>query len=364
MILRCDPLSQYKKYKKEVDQAIARVLNSGRYILSSEVERFEKEFAKYFRVKYAVGVASGTDALILSLKAIDIDSGDEVITTAFTAIPTVSAIIAVGAKPVFADIDPKTFLMDIGNTLKKITPKTKAIIPVHLFGDVVDVVTLRKRIPRKVKIIEDACQAHGSRLGKFYAGSVGDLGAFSFYPTKNLGGYGDGGMITTNSSKLAKKLYLLRQYGMTDKDHIILNSINSRLDELQAAVLRVKLKYLKSDNIIRNNLANIYIANLRKDLFEFQQKYDNVFHNYHIFAVKFKKNRKKFVKYLEKNNIQTNVYFPTPLHFQKANSNLSYAGGDLPNTEKLCSEVIALPLYPELKKKTLNCIISIANSFT
>lgn len=361
MIWRCDLTKQYDKYKNEINDAIQKVLDSGRYTLGDEVKQFEKEFAEYVGVKYAVGVASGTDAIILSLKALDIEKGDEVITTPFTAIPTVSAIIASGAKPVFVDIALDTCLIDIKKISKAITSNTKAIIPVHIFGNVVDIDEIGSITNNKITIIEDACQAHGSAIKNRKAGALGHMGCFSFYPTKNLGGYGDGGIITTSNEDFASKLRLLRMYGMIDKDRIIINGINSRLDELQAAILRVKLRHVDSMNKPRQKIASMYKNGLSSKYFVHQKIDDNVCTNYHVFVSRYKGNRDDLIEYLWKNKIQTNVYYPIPLHLQKANLFLGYKKGDFPNAEKLCKEVIALPMYPELDENKVIKVISKIN---
>ncbi len=363
MIYRCDLLPQYLKYKQEIDRVISRVLNSGRYTLGEEVKAFEVEFANYLKVKNVIGVASGTDALILAMKVLEIGKGDEVITTAFTAIPTVSAIIAVGATPIFVDINPSTYLIDIDKISEVISSKTKAVMPVHIFGNVVDIPKLKKILGNKISIIEDACQAHGSSIKGKLAGSMGDINAFSFYPTKNIGGYGDGGAVATQKQDFAKKVKLLRMYGMVDKDNIIINGINSRLDELQAAILRFKLKQLGNMNKKRNDIASVYKKHLRSDLFEHQQINKDVYCNYHVYATRFKGDRKKFIDYLDKKGIQTNIYYDIPLHLQKANQFLGLKKGDLPHTEKLCKEVIALPLYPEIPINTIKYIIDSINSY-
>lgn len=363
MILRCDLTAQYKKYKREIDRAIKKTLESGRYTLGEEVSIFENEFADYISCGYSIGVGNATDGLILSLKAFDIGAGDEVITTPFTAIPTVSAIIATGAKPVFVDIDEKTFLIDIDKILSFITHKTKAIVPVHIFGNVVDVKRLRSIIPENIPIIEDSAQSHGSKINGMHSGGIGDIGVFSFYPTKNLGGYGDGGALVTNNPEIAKKIRLLRMYGMIDKDHILINGINSRLDELQASILKVKLKYLNEMNQLRNKIANEYKEGLNKQYFTFQHIPDNVFCNYHVFAVRVSYSRDELIDYLEKEKVQTNIYYSIPLHLQEANKFLGYSEGDFPNTEKLCSQVLALPMYPELTSQNVKKIITTINKF-
>lgn len=355
MIWRCDLLPQYEKYKEEIDAAIKRVLNSGRYTLAEEVHSFEEEYAAYLGVKYVVSVANATDGLTLSLKALDIGKGDEVITTAFTAIPTISAIIDAGATPVFADINPNTYLVSIDEICKKINKKTRATMPVHIFGNVVDIPRLISNCVG-IPVIEDAAQAHGSSIDGKKAGTMGIMGVYSFYPTKNLGAYGDGGAIATNDEGLAKKLRLLRMYGMIDKDHIVINGRNSRLDEMQAAILRVKLKYLDEMNLIRNGIANVYKDRLEKN-FSHQLIKPNVFSNYHVFNSRYLGNRDKLVEYLEQAGIQANVYYLLPHHLQEALKELGYQHGDLPNVEKVCSQAVALPFYPEIKEEVIKLVI-------
>lgn len=245
-----NPKISYLAHKKEIDQAIHRVLDSGQYILGKEVEKFENEFAKYIGVKYCIGVASCTEALFLSMKVLGIGEGDEVITVSHTATATISAICMTGAKPVLVDIQPHDFTIDPSEVYKAITKKTKAIIPVHIHGNpcyMKSIMSLAKN--RKLYVIEDCAQAHGTKFGKKRVGSIGHLGCFSFYPTKNLGCLGDGGAITTNNRKLADKLRLLRQYGWKPRYISSVHGYNSRLDELQAAILSVKLKYLDEDKL-------------------------------------------------------------------------------------------------------------------
>ena len=251
MIYRVDLQAQYLAYRAEIDAAVARVLASGRYTLGPEVERFEREFADYLRVPDVVSVADGTRAIVLALRVLDVRPGDEVITTPFTAMPTIGAILEIGARPVLVDIDPETFLIDLDQVAAAVTPKTKAVVPVHIFGNVVDIPALRERIGPEIFIIEDAAQAHGSCLGSALAGSMGDLATFSFYPTKNLGGYGDGGAVVCGDPMLARRLRLLRNHGMRDKDVCEAPGTNSRLDELQAAILRTKLHHLDRMNAAR-----------------------------------------------------------------------------------------------------------------
>jgi len=373
---------QYKSIKREVNEAIKRVLESGQFIGGKEVENFEKEFAKFCGIKYAISVNSGTDALFLSLKTLGIGPGDEVITTPFTFIATAEVIANLGAKPVFVDIDPKHFNIDPLKIEKAITKKTKAIIPVHLFGQMADMDEII-RIAKKYKlfVVEDAAQAIGAKI-KFpisnfqfsnksqisksklkikwrMAGSIGDVGCFSFFPSKNLGAFGDGGMVVTNNKKLAEKIRLLRNHGSSPKNkylNLILGT-NSRLDAIQAAILRVKLKYLKKWIKKRQEIANYYNQFLQGigDIQVPEILLDRT-HTFHQYTIR-TKNRDKLKKYLEKNGIPTMIYYPIPLHLQPAFKCLGYKKGDFPEAEKASKEVLSLPIYPELSKKEQEFIV-------
>lgn len=363
MIWRCDLVPQYEAYRKEIHEAIDRVLCTGRYILASEVAAFEREFSSYIGVEHGVGVGNATDGLTLALLALGVGPGDEVITTPFTAIPTVSAIVDAGAKPVFVDVCEDTFLMDLKKVAAAITPRTKSIMPVHIFGNVLDVARLREIAGSSIPIIEDASQSHGSTFDGKQSGSFGDASVFSFYPTKNLGAYGDGGMVMTNRAELAARLKLLRMYGMTDKDHIVSHGVNSRLDEIQAAILRVKLPHLNEMNQNRLRIANRYRAELHPDRFIHQHIPGNVVSNYHVFVSKFVGDRAAFMSSMDALKIQTNIYYLVPLHLQEANLFLGYRPGDLPVAESLCQQVISLTLYPELKEETLSFVIQSINDW-
>jgi len=391
-----DLTAQYKSIKKEIDEAIKRVLESGQFIGGKEVENFEKEIAKFCRVKYAISINSGTDALFLSLKALEIGPGDEVITTPFTFIATTEVIANLGAKPVFVDIDPRTFNINpqqIADKLDKLSKlgklKVKAIIPVHLFGQMADMDEIM-RIARKYKlfVIEDAAQAIGAKIiqnskvknqndnSKFkinrikkqtwrMAGSIGDLGCFSFFPSKNLGAYGDGGMVVTNNKKLAEKIRLLRNHGSSPKNkylNLILGT-NSRLDAIQAAILRVKLKYLKKWIKKRQEIANYYNQSLKGvgDIKVPEILLDRA-HTFHQYTIR-TKHRDKLKKYLEKNGIPTMIYYPIPLHVQPAFKYLGYKKGDFPQAESTSREVLSLPIYPELSKKGQEFIVKKIKEF-
>lgn len=364
MIWRCDLQAQYEAHRREIDPAIARVLRSGRYVLAEEGKSFETEFAHYLGVPHAIGLASGTDALTLAMKALGVGPGDEVITTPFTAIPTVSAIIDCGAKPVFVDVCGDTFLLDLDQVRAAITSHTKAILPVHIFGNVVDVPRLRQLIEHEIPVIEDACQAHGSSIDGVKAGTMGDCAAFSFYPTKNLGGYGDGGLVASNRADIAEQIVLLRMYGMTDYHHIVRHGRNSRLDELQAAVLRAKLPHLEAMNQRRREIAETYVRGLSPELFVPQRIPAHVVSNQHVFVCRFLGHRARFIAHCDRHQLQTNIYYLMPLHLQQANAFLGMGRGALPVVEKLCDQVIALPMYPELPPSTLERILEIINQYS
>ena len=363
MIFRCDLVPQYRKYERGIQRAIARVLASGRYVLGDEVKAFEAEFAAYIGMRHGIGVANATDGLTLALRALGIGRGDEVITTPFTAIPTASAIVDAGATPVFVDVKADTYLMDIEQVPRAVTKRTRAIMPVHIFGNVVDVPRLRKLTGGRLAIIEDAAQAHGSALRGRKAGSFGDMSVFSFYPTKNLGGYGDGGIVLTGNRRTEKALRRLRMYGMSDKDHTVGEGVNSRLDELQAAVLRVKLPELDKMNRRRNSIAARYRRGLRHDLFDHQVVAPGIYSNFHVFVSRLKGNPARFMRYMDSKKIQVNVYYSLPMHLQKSLRDLGYRPGAFPVVERLCRSVVALPLYPEFDSRRQNRVVSVINAF-
>ena len=362
-ILRIRTDKQNEFFYNYYSKHLKKIISSGNYINGSETKRFEIEFSKYLRVKKTIGVANGTDAIYLCLKLMGIGKGDEVITTAFTAFPTIAAILMASAKPVFADIDYDTWLINKEKIMKKITKKTKAIIPVHIFGNVFDVDNLKRVVPKKISIIEDAAQAHGSMINGKKAGSLSDLATFSFYPTKNLGGCGDSGAIATNSIKYFERLIKMRNLGMKNKDEFVESGMNSRIDELQSLILRTKLKKLDILNQSRKKKYNIYLKYLDKNYFSPQLINKNVISNYHIAQFTFKGNKEKLINYLSKKKIQTNVYYLKPHHLQKATKHLNYKKGDLKITEKVCMESIALPLYPEISNSDIFRVIDSINFF-
>lgn len=363
-----DLKAQYKSIKKEIDTAIKRVIQSTCFIGGEEVEKFEKEVAKFCGTKYAVGVNSGTDALLLTLRALGISSEDEVITTPFTFIATAEVINIIGAKSVFADVVSRTFNIRPSEIEKKITKRTRAILLVHLFGQMAEMSKIMKIAKKyKLKVIEDAAQAIGAEYKGKMAGSVGDIGCFSFFPSKNLGAYGDGGMVVTNNEKLAEKIKLLRNHGSSPKEkykNLVLGT-NSRLDAIQAAILRVKLKYLKSWSKKRLEKAIFYTAHLSK-ISGLEPPYitpgnTHIFHQYTIRVKNGKRN--KLREYLKKQGIPTMIYYPLPLHLQPAFEYLKYKRGDFPGSEKATKEVLSLPIYPEINKKTMKQIVAAIKSF-
>jgi len=352
---------EYKECKSAIDQAIQRVLDSGTFILGCEVAAFEQELSQYLGTKYVKGVASGTDALYLALRALDIGKGDEVITTPFTFFSTVETIIRVGATPVFVDISLEDFNIDASKIEKAITKKTRAILPVHLFGQCCDMRTIQK-ISRKhnLKIIEDACQAMGAEFDGKKAGTIGDIGCFSFYPTKTLGCYGDGGAIATNNKELAEKIILLRCYGSKIKYTHELLGVNSRLDELQAAILRAKLNYLEHWLIKRRSIAHSY-ASLKTVALPKELSHRK--HSYNIYSILSQK-REILQKYLENQFIGSLVYYPHPLHFTPCFSFLNYKKGDFPIAEQVAQQVLALPLYPQMMQEEIDTVIRVVNNFS
>jgi len=353
-----DVTRQYQNIKSEIDSAINDTLNSGWFILGKRVEKFEKEFAVYCGAKHAVGVGSGTEALHLALLACGIKEGDEVITVPNTAVPTVCAITFAGAKPVFVDIDPYSFNMSPSLLKNKITKQTKAIIPVHLFGQSADMGPIMKIAKENsIHVVEDACQAHGAKYNGEKVGTIGDIAAFSFYPSKNLGCYGDGGAVTTNDPKLAKKVWLLRNYGQKERYVHSIKGFNSRLDEMQAAILSVKLKYLDSWNAKRRKLASLYTSILKdsKIITPVEQGYAE--HIFHLYVIR-TKGRDKLQAYLRSKDIQTLIHYPIPIHLQEAYKDLNVKKGSLPITEKYSKEILSLPLFPELTENEVRFVAS------
>lgn len=354
---------QYTLIKNEIDKAINEVMESSNFILGPNVEAIEAEIADLIGVKHGIGVANGTDALLLALKACNIGQGDEVITTPFSFFATSEVISQVGAKPVFVDIDLDTYNIDTNKIEEKITQKTKAIIPVHIFGNPVDMNKIMD-IANKYNliVIEDACQAIGAEYNGIKIGAIGHIGCFSFFPTKNLGAYGDGGMIITNDDEIRDELIMLRSHGQKVKYYNEVLGYNSRLDELQAAILRVKLKYLDDWNEKRKNLAYRYNELLKEFPIKTPKEINDIKHVYHLYVLECEE-REELKKYLMDNGVMTGVYYPVPLHLQKANKDLNYKEGDFPNTEYVSKRTLALPLFPEIKKEEQDYVVKIIKDF-
>jgi dTDP-4-amino-4,6-dideoxygalactose transaminase len=341
----------------ELETAVQRVLKSGWYILGPEVEAFETAFAAYHGVKYAVGVASGTDAIELALRAAGIGPGDEVITVAHTAVATVCAVERTGARPVLVDIDPDTYTMSPAAAEAAITLRTKALLPVHLYGHPADTRALSALAERHhLLLVEDCAQAHGALDHGRRVGTIGHLGAFSFYPTKNLGAYGDGGAVITNDSQLAARLRSLRNYGQVTRYEHAERGINSRLDEMQAAILAVKLAHLDEHNAARRELAALYGQHLARVTLPVERA--DAYHVYHLYVVRHTL-RDEIREALKARGVGTLIHYPIPVHLQAAYLDLGCAPGSLPVTERVAREVLSLPLYVGL---TAQDILTVAQA--
>jgi dTDP-3-amino-3,4,6-trideoxy-alpha-D-glucose transaminase len=355
---------QYASIKGEIDTAVARVLEGGWYILGREVAAFEQEFAAYCDVAHAVGVGSGTDALHLALAACGIGPGDEVITVPHTAVATVAAIELAGARPVLVDVDPARYTLDPDQLEAAITPHTRAVVPVHLYGCPADLGPIMGIAQRHgLFVVEDCAQAHGALYQGQRVGSWGHIAAFSFYPTKNLGACGDGGMVTTNDPDLAQRARLLRQYGWQARYISSLKGLNSRLDELQAAILRVKLHYLEAWNERRRRLAHLYDERLAESGVVTPQEPDDVTHVYHLYVVRHPR-RDELRAFLRERGIGSLVHYPVPVHLQPAYRDLGHEAGTLPSAEAAAREVLSLPLCPELSEEEVARVADAVIAFT
>ena len=348
-----DLKAQYRSIRDEIDEAVRNVIETSSFTLGKEVEAFERDFATFCGVKYGVGVSSGTDALHLALRGLGIGHGDEVITAPNTFIATAEAISMCGSKPVFVDIDEKTYNIDVSKIEEKINPRTRAIIPVHLYGHPAKMDAIMEIATKhRLKVIEDACQAHGARFKGKPVGSFGEAGCFSFYPGKNLGAFGDGGMVVTNDAQLAEKISLLRSHGEKEKNHHLIRGFCNRLHSLQAAVLKVKLKHLSLWNARRRENATIF-----NQIFEGSQVLTpitdgEVEHVYHLYVIRVK-NRDLIQEKLASIGIGTGVHYPIPIHLQPAYSHLNYGPGDFPVAEKVTGEILSLPVFPELDTESV-----------
>jgi dTDP-4-amino-4,6-dideoxygalactose transaminase len=340
--------AQYRALKPEIDAAIARVLDSAQFVLGPAVEAFEREFASYCGAGDAVAVNSGTSALHVALLAAGIRPGDEVVTVPFTFVATVAAIEYAGARPVFVDIDPDYYTMDPAALERALTPRTRAIVPVHLFGQPADMDAIMEvaRLHR-LRVIEDACQAHGAEYRGRRAGSIGDIGCFSFYPGKNLGAYGEGGAAVTNNPEYAGTMRLLRSWGEKTRYEHAVRGFNYRMDGIQGAVLGVKLRYLEQWTVARRCRAATYQKLLEGTSVRTPKARAEVRHVYHVYAVRVAQ-RDAWRARLQESGIQTGVHYPIPVHLQPAYRNLGYKAGDFPVAEAVARDVLSLPIYPEM----------------
>lgn len=349
-----DTHNQYLKIKGEIDLAIHRVIDSSHFIMGPAVREFEQNIEKYLGCKHAIGCASGTDALLIAMMALGIKPGDEVITSPFTFVATTETIAILGARPVYADIDEKTYNIDVSKIEERITARTKAIMPVHLYGQPAEMdVIMDIAGKRNLFVIEDAAQALGAEFRGRKACTIGNINCISFYPSKNLGAFGDAGMVTTNDSLFAQRAKMITTHGSDRKYYHEILGINSRLDSIQAAILNVKLKYLDEYCASRQIAANKYTERL-STIFEPPYVLPHVKHIYHQYSLRVDK-RDALQKYLSENGIPSMIYYPVPLHLQKAYK-YDYSAGDFPVTEKISEEIISLPMHTELTDEQIDYI--------
>lgn len=362
MIPMVDLKRQYNALKTEIDAAVSDVLEKTQFILGPNVTKLEEEVAAYHCLPYAAGVANGTDALLLALRACGIKSGDEVITTPFTFIATAEVVAQLGATPVFVDIRPDTFNIDPNLIEEKITPQTKAIIPVHLFGHPADMEPIMQIAAKhKLKVIEDCAQSFGAKYKNQRTGTIGDVGCFSFFPSKNLGCYGDGGMVITKDETIARQVKMLRNHGSEVRYHHSEVGCNSRLDEIQAAILRVKLKYIDQFNEARRNNASAYCTALGNKNIILPTVAKDSEHVFHQFTIRVQ-NRDAIVQALTEKGIASAVYYPVPLHQQEVFVKLYNDSTSLPVSETCAGEVLSLPMFPELSGEEIQRIAGVIRS--
>ena len=364
MILCGNPRAQYESHREAIDEAIKRVLESGRYILGDEVSAFEREFADYVGVRDAIGVGSGTEALHLALVACGVGAGDEVITVAHTAVATAAAIELCGATPIFVDIEPDYFTLNPDRFEDAITSRTKAVVPVHLYGQPADLAAITSVAQRHgIRVVEDCAQAHGAMYRDRRVGSWGDIACFSFYPTKNLGAIGDGGVVVTNDPALAEKVQCLREYGWSAERNVSnVSGWNSRLDELQAAILRVKLRFLDADNERRRGIAALYDELLRDSDLSLPLRREDATHVFHLYVVR-SRERDELLARLRAEGVGALVHYPVPVHLQPAYLKRFSGADDLPNTERAAKEILSLPIYPELTEEEIERVAAACVSY-
>ncbi|HTS35729.1 MAG TPA: DegT/DnrJ/EryC1/StrS family aminotransferase [Candidatus Solibacter sp.] len=358
-----DLKAQYRSIKPEIDAAIARVLDSCQFVLGSEVGAFEQEFAAYCGTSECIALNSGTSALHLALLAAGIGPGDEVITVPFTFVASVAAVLYVGARPVLVDIDPHSFTMDPNAVEAAITPRTKAILPVHLYGQSADMDPIMEIARRHgLIVIEDAAQAHGAKYKGRPVGSIGDIGCFSFYPGKNLGAYGEGGAVTTNNPEYGRTVRMLRDWGQDRKYHHLLRGYNYRMEGFQGAILRVKLRHLEEWTAARRMVVGKYNELLADSGVETPREMPWARHVYHLYTVR-SGCRDALQQSLAAEGVQTGVHYAVPAHLQPAYSDLGYGKGSLPESEKAAAEVLSLPLYPELSDAQIEAVTRAVQEF-
>jgi dTDP-4-amino-4,6-dideoxygalactose transaminase len=347
----------YEHHQSAIDSAIERVLKSGWFILGEQCEKLEEEMAVFHGVRHAIGVASGTDAISLSLRALGVGPGDEVITVANTCIPSISAISALGAVPVLCDVDKDTYLMNLGSLEQCISSKTKAVVPVHLYGHCVDMPALLSMLRgSNIRVVEDCAQAIDAKIGSRRAGTFGACGAFSFYPSKNLGAFGDGGMILTDDPEIADKLKMYRNYGQSVRYKHDVIGVNSRLDEIQAAILRVKLPLLPGDTAKRRQIAHQYSSAFASLPIKCPCEREDYEHNYHLYVIQVPE-RSKFMEFLKEMGVQSLIHYPIPVHLQTAYQRVAVTPTSLGVTEEIANNILSLPLYPELTSEEISHVI-------
>lgn len=353
---------QLQPLMHEMEAATSRVIRSGWFLFGKETERFEKAFASWLGIEHVVGCANGTDAITLALESLGIKEGDKVITVPNTAFATACAITRAGATPLFVDINSKTWLMDIGRAVEAVDGSVKAVVPVHLYGHVVDIPTLRKAIPKGIHIVEDCAQAHGATLGGKHVGSFSDIAAYSFYPTKNLCALGDAGAVATGDADRSDRVRALRFYGQEKRDHHTTIGMNSRIDEIQAALLALELEYLDGWVGRRREVASRYESELDSRVYGRPSILQGSIPSYHLYVVMVDE-RDQFRKFLDSKGIDTGIHYPVPIPHQPAYGYLKYSRGDFPDAERLADRIVSLPVAPHLTDSEVERVIAACDGF-